>query len=263
MHRVSSVALAAALLASLPAAARAGWIVEWQNTSVKSTGERMDTQPATMYLSGGHVRFEQPHTTSVIDYDKGRLTILNTDRQYFWSGSVDEYVNEMTKNRAKALRERIGKDTDSKFAMPKVNLDHLPAISIKKTGEKKTVAGYETWKYEISSNGEPFQEIWIAENLDLSKDLDPKKFLDYQRKVSRAMLGQAAGRYNALYRSEDYAKLLEKGYALETNVHHIAGGYERKATALRQADVPASKFDVPDDYRRVRLSDVFPSDDKG
>ena len=263
MHRVLSVALGAALLASLPVAARAGWIVEWQNSAVKNTGERMDPEPATMYVSGGRVRLEQPHTTSLIDYDKGRLTLLNTDRQYFWSGSLDEYVDEMTKNRAKAMNERLGKDAKAKFAVPKLDPNSLPGIVIKKTGEKKTVAGHETWKYEVLSNDEPFQELWIAEDIDLSKDLDPKKFLAYQKKMSGAMLGKAAAQYEALYRSDDYVKLLQKGYTLEAHVHHIAGGYERTATSVKQADVPPSKFDVPNDYRRVRLSDVFPSGDKG
>jgi hypothetical protein len=54
--------------------------------------------------------------------------------------------------------------------------------------------------------------------------------------------------------------LLEKGFVLRSITHHIAGGFERKAVELKQVEIPESDFAVPDDYRKVRLSDVFPTD---
>ena len=77
------------------------------------------------------------------------------------------------------------------------------------------------------------------------------------------MVGKSAGLYNALYRSEDYRKLLESGFALKTVARHIAGGFEQTATEIREEAVPANEFEVPTDYRRVRLVDVFQQDQQG
>jgi hypothetical protein len=71
------------------------------------------------------------------------------------------------------------------------------------------------------------------------------------------MLGKSSGPYNALYRSEEYRKLLDKSFALKLVTHHIAGGFERVATSFQAAEVPASEFQIPESYKRVRLEDVF------
>jgi hypothetical protein len=94
--------------------------------------------------------------------------------------------------------------------------------------------------------------------VNVSKDLDPKGFLDYEYKVSLGMLGGRAKAFAALYRNEEYRKLLERGYVLKSITHHGAGSYERLATEIRPEEVPATEFEVPDTYRRVRLADVLP-----
>jgi hypothetical protein len=72
------------------------------------------------------------------------------------------------------------------------------------------------------------------------------------------MIGRVAGPYNALYTSEEYQKLLEKAFVLRTKTHHLGGGFERVATSMQRTEVPASEFQVPESYRRVRLNDVMP-----
>jgi hypothetical protein len=200
----------------------------------------------------------QPSTTSLIDYNKSRFTLLNPDRAYFWSGTVDEYVAAMLKTRAKAAKRRRGEDIGTE--QPKVDPKSLPPVVIAKTEETETIAGHPTRKHEIRVNDELFEELWIAEDLNLSGDMDAKKVLTYQKKMSAAMLGNSATAYNAVYHSQEYQKLLEKGFVLRSITHHIAGGFERKAVELKQVEIPESDFAVPDDYRKVRLSDVFPTD---
>ncbi len=248
------VALLVGVMGSAPLAAQAGWISEWRN--IPATGSE---QLSTMKIEDGRVRVAQPETITLMDYKKGQFTLLNPISQYFWSGTVDQYVEEMSKNRNQAMAKRMRLEDKRDFKPPEVDVESLPAITIKPTGEKQTIAGHETAKYEVRSNAEPFQEIWVAEDLDLSKDLDLNRFLAYQQKLAGAMLGKSAPAYNALYRSEDYRKLLDKHFALKVITYHIAGSFERTAIEIREEAVPASEFKIPDHYRRVRLSDVFPA----
>lgn len=262
MSHTSKVALLIGALCITPAAAHAGWVAEWEHTPIKANGERGATEPATMSIEKGKVRLVQPSTTSLIDYNKSRFTILNPDRQYFWSGTVDQYIAEMRKTRSRVGKKRRGTDAEEE-AQPKVDPKSLPPVVVTKTEETETIAGHPTHKYEIRVNNELFEELWVAEDLNLSGDLNAKKFLAYQQKMGGAMLGNSATSYNALYHSDEYKKLLEKGFVLRSITHHIAGGFERKAVAVKQEEIPGSEFEVPDSYRRVRLSDVFPTGKSG
>jgi hypothetical protein len=250
------------LIASVvvPAGAHAGWVVQWNETAVRHNGERLETQPSTMSISKGQVRIAQPLTTSVLDYGKKTFTILNPNQSYFWSGTLDEYVTQMSRDRSVSLHKRMGTQAeDLKFERGKVDLDKLPPISIAKTDVTETIAGHPTTKYEIRAEGELLLEVWLAEDVKVSGDLDPKLFLDYEARLSQNMLGASAKPFAALYRNEEYRKLLERGYFLKSITHHGAGSYERVATEIRPQDVPETEFAVPETYRRVRLSDVLPS----
>lgn len=265
MRRAFREAILLAVLWTVPTAAHAGWVAEWTNTALKQNGDRMDPQPASMTISGGRVRLEQPEVVTVIDYNAGRFTLMNPAKQSFWSGSVDEYVREVSQSRAAGLREKLGRaDPGNKklkgakeYSPPKIDPAKLPPISIAKTDVTAKIAGYDTVKYEVRVDGDLFQEIWVAPTLDVSSDLDIDRYLALQRKMSANMLGKAAGRYNALYFDQEYRNLLARAFVLKIVTHHLAGGFERVATSVRQADVPASQFAVPDAYRKVKLSDVM------
>jgi hypothetical protein len=146
-----------------------------------------------------------------------------------------------------------------KFERKKVDPKTLPPITVAKTDVTETIAGHPTTKYEVKAKDELLLEVWLAEDIKVSSDLDPKRFLEYESRLTEAMLGNSAKPFAALYRSEEYGKLLERGYILKSVTHHRAGTYEREVTEIRSADVPATDFDVPENYRRVRLADVMPS----
>jgi len=244
--------------ASVPA--QAGWVAEARNTAIKSNGDRLSPEPTTMQIADGKVRLVQPNSVSLIDYNKGKFTILNPQRESYWTGTVDEYVTEVVRNRQESAKRRFGEGAAAHFESPKLAEAGLPKITVKKTDESQTIAGHQTVKYVVETEGQAFQEIWLAEDLNLSGDLDPKKYLAYQEKMNGAMLGKVAAINKAAYRNEDYRKLHEKGFILQMITRHVAGGFERVFTSIRRADISASEFEVPENYRRVRLSDVFPTD---
>lgn len=242
-----------------PCAAHAGWVVEWRNTSFKPDGQPLAPEAATMRIARGQVRLVQPNAISLIDYNRERFTILNIQRQAYWSGAVSDYVSETVKNREAAIRERAGSKAPVNLSLPTPDDKNLPPIVIKRTTETKTIAGHPTVKYTVESRGALFQELWLAEDLNLSADLDAAKFLAYERKMNGAMVGQFASAFAALYRSDDYRQLYEKGFILQSIVHHNLGGYERQVTDIRPAEIEASDFAIPESYRKVGLAELFPA----
>lgn len=245
----------------VPLAAQAGWIIEMRNTVISSKGERQKPEDATMYVSEGKVRTVQPHATTVVDYKNGRYTLMNPSKQLFWTGTIDEYVSEMSKSRAKAAYERYG-STNAAHLTREPNADDKKAakVVLRKLGEGGAIAGQETVKYQLESDGQLFQELWVANGVNTNSDLDPTQYLAIQQKLSGAMIGRAGKSYRAMWKNPDVRTLYGQGFIVQNVVRHVAGGFERTTTSMKQADVAASEFEVPESYRRVRLSDVLKSD---
>lgn len=242
---------------SAPAVTSAGWVIASRNVAIKGNGERQPPEDTTMYVAGGKVRIVQPNSISLIDYNTNRFTILNPQRDSFWSGTLDEYVVEVRHKRKKAAKQRLGSSATAAAFEKRPDDAKLPAITVQNAGPGGTIAGHETVKYVIQSAGEAFQEVWVAEGLDLSRDLDPQKYLAYQEKMSTVMVGKSGGAFSALYRNPEARKIHAKGFVVQTKTQHVAGGFERTVTTVRSADVADEEFAVPDNYRRVRLADVF------
>ncbi len=255
-------ALSLAVALALPSTVRAGWVVEWKSTPIRKD-ERQETTRSMAFIAGNRTRVEQDNVTTISDYKKKRFSVLNPKTKRVWSGSIDDYVKENVKRRNQTTQRRLGaKQKKDLKELPTLDVDSLPEITVTRTDEQKTVAGHNTFKYSIQVNDERFQEVWLAEDLDLSDDLDPKKLLEYQRKSSRGMIGSSAKPFNALYRSKAYLDMLKKGYPLQTVIYHLAGSYEQKAASIREADIDDSRFEVPGDYEKVLVHDVFKEDEE-
>src|SRR5689334_12750435 len=138
-----------AVLALTPTLAQAGWVIEWNASSTNQKGQNMPAQKATQSISGNQVRMEQPEVITIVDYNKDRFVMMNPVKQYFWSGSTDQYVSEMTHNRDAAMRERIGDLTGDQKKQPEPAADptprtidpaKLPPVSITSAGVTEKIA---------------------------------------------------------------------------------------------------------------------------
>src|SRR5262249_50651708 len=157
----------------------------------------------------------------------------------YWSGSLDQYMSELSRKRNAEMAKRAGRPPAPEAGKPpKIDESNLPPITVRKTDQAKTVAGHNVIKYEILSAGEPFQEMWVAEDINVASDLDPDKFLAYQRKMSAGMQGNTSTRYQALYLNDDYKKIVSKGFALDVKTKNPTGGFDRTVTSIRKEDIP-------------------------
>jgi hypothetical protein len=273
MRRVLRVGVVLTVLSAVPTAALAGWTSQWVNTATKPNGEPMDAENSSMVISGGQVRLEQPNVITLIDYTGGRFALVNPGQRVFWRGTVDEYVRELSQSRSTSLFAKLGgvekknpkvRDAEAKpYVVPTVDPTKLPAITITQAAGTERIADYDTMKYEFRADGDLFQEVWVAPALDVSGDLNPNRYFAVQRALATGMTGKVGSEYNALYANDEYRKLLEKGFILKMVNHHGGGSFQRIATSIRQADIPASQFEVPAAYRKVPLADVLPAPPKG
>ncbi len=254
-------AVCALAVAVLPSTVQAGWVIEWEGTPIRKTG-RQESLSSKSYIASDKRLVEQEHIQTIYDYGSGTFTLLNPKKKYIWSGTIEEYVTRSTERRNKALRKKFGGNKDKDASKPKaIDKESLPPVVIERKPEEKDIAGYTALRYDVLVDGQLFQEIWVAEGLNLESDLDPEKLVKYQQERSRGYIGASAAPHNALYHSKDYLDLLRKGFALQTTTYHLAGGYEQRAKSVRAADIDGARFKAPEDYRRVRLTDIFTPDE--
>jgi hypothetical protein len=105
--------------------------------------------------------------------------------------------------------------------------------------------------------------MWVAKDVSTNSDLDPAQYLAIQQKLSGGMIGKAGKSFRAMWKNQEIRDLYAQGIVLRNIVRHVAGGYERTTTAVKQSAIATGEFDVPERYRRVRLGDVLKSDDAG
>ena len=101
-----SYAVLAALVLS-PSLAQAGWVLQWQTAASNGKGEPMPSQKATQSIAENQARMDQPEVITIMDYNKDRFVMMNPTKQFFWSGTTDEFVREMTRARDTAMQEKI------------------------------------------------------------------------------------------------------------------------------------------------------------
>jgi Domain of unknown function (DUF4412) len=258
--RLNHALLVGGVLFASVAAAQAGWVIEQSNVSTKPKGEAGPSEPSTMRISQGRIRVSQPSSVTIQDCVKGRFAIFVPDRNTYWSGTLDDYAKQITAAESEAApmaKEAVKRGKKAAITEPKVDVATLPKIVVRKTDEHAKIAGYDTVKYEIESDGRKFEELWLTTALNLKDDLEPKQYLACQAKMSLAMRGASGKDFNALYRSPDYLALASSGFPMKTIVYHIAGSFTREVRSINRADVSDSDFEIPDGAKKVSLSDLF------
>ena len=111
-----------------------------------------------LYYSDTRLRTDRPERglTTVVDFEGDRLLMIDHR-----SGS---YVDVNLSQWEKVMGEWLNKERHK--VQPKKR-----KLTVRKTGEKRTINGFKTEKVEILADGELIEEDWVTRELDL-KEVD-------------------------------------------------------------------------------------------
>src|SRR5262249_14536126 len=130
-------------LLTLAAQAWAGWEIEQSNYNLRSNGKEIDRTSAVMRVSKNRARIADGETVTVFDYDSGRVTLLLPEKKQYWDGSIDQYQDEV---RDASPRRRVPPEIQG-------TPPRKPEVHVTETGVTETIAGKQTKKYSIISDG--------------------------------------------------------------------------------------------------------------
>jgi hypothetical protein len=260
----------------VPTAASAGWVIEqieYANLGAEGIGTRQ-------YIAKNRLKTVGDGNTFIMDFAKNQFIATDEENRVYWSGTVDEYVREVTSfqqaasdlarvqmeaamkemppDQRKGMEDLLQQMRGANPSLPPVPAAKQPVVRVESTAETAMMAGHQATKMMVYADGKPYQEVWIAKGLTLKNDLDLKRLKGLQAKLTQAIMLNFPSRQTV---EEDpaYDRLLEQGYPLKI-VELGEGGEPESVTEvvrIDKRDVPEREFQVPDGYRRINLHEFF------
>lgn len=204
-------------------------------------------QRVTLYVQDNklkQVENIEPYSPAVIfDLGTGSIVFVNDEKKLYIVLTRDEYLKYIesfmaeTKDQTKATRD----------------------VTLKKTDETETIAGFESRKYEIYDNGKLQTEYWVSKGIGFSDEVDLDKMsglMNDVKKISQNIGGSAS------ISEKEYKiirEIYENGYPMKTIYHAQDDGavVVEEIVKVRKQDIPSSEFQPPAGYEKITYRDIL------
>lgn len=204
-----------------------------------------ESDGSTLYVQNGKLRADTEDSGdmwSVIDMSKGTIMMVNPEDKTYFEGSIDDYCAGM----------RAMMDSMSQFMggmMPKPEARKVK-VEVVKAGPGGKIAGYDTTLYKVMVDGVLREELWLANDQALLKELGNPQIM--------AKFSRCAAMETDFEASPQYQEITQAGWPLRT-VSHLDGGTETdsEVESIEKADIPAAKFVAPTGYAKMTMMQMF------
>lgn len=226
------------------------WIITESNNNVTIVGNGwVKTFPDDM---------DEVPVTTMYNAGKNLIIMINEDDMTYAKGSTEDFCNTM-----KSTREEMNNQlpADQKKMMEQMIADEkaksAPKVTIQKSGGE-SIAGYNTTKYNISVDGELFEEKWISNDASL-RDLIQitNQFSDWSFKTAKCSVPDEVFLKNAPEFSKEYMDVERAGLELRS-VRYEYGSAEPETdiVSINREDLSSDEFEIPEDYSEVSFKDL-------
>ncbi len=224
-------------------AAYSGLIMEQVNYQQGSN----DKEKVTIFVQGN--KFKQvensgPFSPAVIfDLESGNIMFVNDEKKLYIILNRTEYL--------KYIESVIAENKDVATSSRNVTL--------KKTDETATIAGYVSRKYEIYDNGKLQSEYWISSDAGFSQELDMDKMSKLMNEVKR--ISQNVGGSASISDNEYkiFEEIYKDGYPMKTVYKSPEGdkAFVEEIISVKKQDIPPDEFQPPAGYQKITYQDIL------
>lgn len=224
MTKMKTILLIAILLTSYCASAEAAWVFTQKETA--GSGKTMNT---TMTFGKNAIRTDIPdaQTSSLMNFAADKMYLLHHGQKMYM-----EMVISTMKAQLQQMLARAGQNKDKS------------TLTVKETGERKKIAGFESEKLVIMNGGKPSGEIWIT------KEIKDKDVFDVYRRFFELTGSQGAKPGEDLIAG--LQKAITLGFPMKISIKTNSGdAVEQEVTSVTQKEVKAEAFLPPKDYKKM------------
>jgi GLPGLI family protein len=189
----------------------------------------------------------------IVRLDKELLMMVN---------SKEKTYSEMTFAEMEGTLKKAGSQMDEKMAEMQKQLENLPEeqrkmveqmmgdkmqgkkketpVNVKNTGEKKSINGYSCTKYVVSQDNKEVMTMWVTKDIKefgaMRKDWE-----EFSKRMSSLNPMQSTSLIEGIKKID--------GFPIETD---IAQGIKTVVTKIEKRSTPASEFEVPSGFKKVK-----------
>lgn len=206
-----------------------------------------DKQKVTIYVQGN--KFKQVENSGayspavIFDLNSGDIMFVNDEKKLYIILNRDEYL----------------KYIESVMSENKDPSDTARNVTLKKTDDTASIAGYNSKKYEIYDNGKLQSEYWVSKEPGFSEELDMNKMTKLMNDVKGISqnIGGSASISDNEYKV--FQEIYEDGYPMKTVYHSLDSDkvFVEEIVAVRKQDLPLSEFQPPAGYQKITYQDIL------
>jgi hypothetical protein len=217
-----------------------------------------------VYLFNGYMKMVNGSLTTIFDLSKGEIIYLNASNKTYWKGNPRRFNTEVRAELEAMIEDKLyGVERDQREAMRAMYKEMIDAsfpqveatpkartFTVRKERDGEKVSTFTATKYSVLEEGLPLENIWISSELPIAKDFD---FIS----LSHFLNLLASGAYAASFEgSQEYFKLLEKGYPVKVEITRSTGTQISEVINAKKVTLNQSDFSIPAGYLPSTLTNV-------
>ncbi len=247
MKTIKFVTFILLLMTFVAGSANGGYLIK-QETTVdmhhKMGGDKSKDK-STVYIEEDKIKVfdETENVSTIIDFESKALYVVDHDDETYQEIPLEELKSaaEDAMSQVNPQMQEAMKDMppEQQEMMKKMMGDLFAPMSVSKTGDTKSILGYECTKYEVTRQGKKTMEIWATEDIELEHNYSD--FMQLQMPGGQKMF-------------EDFSKI--KGMPLESRMSMGMAGMKTEShtsvTSVDKRDISAAEFEIPSGYRKEK-----------
>lgn len=235
----------------------AGWVINEESTDSYGISSFQTT-----FIQENVIRYESPSTISIVDLNTKLITIIFSEYQAYWIGTIDELrkytldaYDFKLQNLLAGLPENQRREFDSSYVKLKKRLIYSDKdtnnLILIKSNKTSNILGYRCVKYKVIEDSVTIVNIWHSDSVAPFSNIDVSEMVLFSKQLN-SIVGKAS-----LFQSEQYIKLLKNGIFLKhIDILPNNNKTETVVTKISKANIDSSFFKAPPNYRKVSMLDM-------
>ncbi len=242
----------------------AGWVV------IEESHDNLGNHRfQTTFIQQNMVRIDGNTTISILNLNKGELTLIFPQHRIFWKGTPRELkhqTNQLMKQQLQMLLLRAPvnqKDTLRKIIRKMDSSDMfpdssaaVPVVQFQKTGKVQQIGDFKTFEYSIRLDSVLLKEtLWVTFDKKPYGETDVSKLLLFTRSMN------PQSRENMISHTSGYANLLKSGLIVKSIVYLPQGVKQiTQLKKVKQMAISPELFMPPKSYRPASIEEIMQLD---
>lgn len=259
MSNKFSVFIFTAILTTHMLHAQQGWFLN-QRTIIPYGGVAYQQ----IYLRGDLVKVQEIGYTLILNVSNHEMNFILPGYKTYWEGTFEEFrqgyssltldqINEAVKmvpEKERELYKEFLLDM-SNLALEEEIISPPGNIRIGKTAETVRICGYRTEKYQVFSDDELVEEVFIAPALSLGLGYKMSTLHEYLRKIALPFIT------NSYFFSKEYLALLNTGYPMKHIRYNRYVSEITEITEVKKFQQGNASFEPDTAYSKISFAELL------